>query len=138
MHGLVRRGAWLALLLVPLVGCVPKQMSVELPGFGQGAIDAVWLWRLSARTGRYERTCHLDFGAVEAMPDGTERVSYEQVCGPGEETGPLEAVVDRSAADPDTVTLRLLYLSPEDSGTYRATAVRGGAESGLSDNAIQL
>jgi hypothetical protein len=138
VRGPVRRGAWLALLLVPLVGCVPKQISLELPGFGEGAIDAVWLWRLSPESGRYERTCRLDLGAVQALPDGTEQVAYRESCAPGTDREPLEAVVDRSADDPETATLRLVYLSAEGPSTYRATAVRGTAESALSDNSIEL
>ena len=74
-----RRILALTLLLFPLVGCEPKQVWLELPAFGSGDVDGVWLWRLSESTAGYERTCRITLDDPKHV-NGLEQLGYRQEC----------------------------------------------------------
>ena len=126
----------LALLAAPLVGCETKRVWVELPSFGDGAIDGVWLWRLGA-TGEWERQCRIPIGDVE-MIRNEEAVAYGQECGDQQLDWDLHATVERKPGNPSTVRLGLWYMRWEDPGTYKVSAYGAQGESALSDTTLQL
>jgi hypothetical protein len=121
-----------ALLLVPLAGCELKTVRIQLPGYGNGAIEGVWLWRLDDATGQYVRACRIDFQGRGFTGSGLETVSYVQNCDNGHRMGALLAKVTRSASDPGTATLELEYARWESPGMYRASAFNSAGESPLS------
>jgi hypothetical protein len=141
MRDKIRRARLIAaaalLLAIPLAGCETKPLTVQLPGFGDGAIDGLWLWRQSA-TGGYERICRIDFLGLHQNGGGFEVLRYIQNCldeHPGLE---LRARVERAIGDPSTALVHLWYMRWEDPGSYRGTAFNVYGESGLSASNVQL
>ena len=54
----------LALLSVPMLGCQIKTIQIQLPGFADGAIDGIFLWKQLPGTNgelRWTRVCRIDF-----------------------------------------------------------------------------
>jgi hypothetical protein len=136
-RSLRRSLAALALLAFPLVGCETKMVWLELPSFGSGAIDGIWLWRWTDATESYERVCRIDIGDP-AMKDGAEAVGYIQDC-ENEHMGiELSAAVERSDTDASTVTVGLYYMRWEDPGTYKVSSFGDDGESALSETTLQL
>jgi hypothetical protein len=127
----------LALLLFPLVGCEPKKFWLELPTFGSGAIDGVWLWRLSEATDSYERTCRLTLYDPEAV-NGREQLRYRQDCDAWDAGFELSAALERDPNNPDAVTLGIWYLRHEDPGLYKVSSYGEQGESALSETALGL
>jgi hypothetical protein len=127
-----------ALLLVPLAGCELKTVRIQLPGYGNGAIEGVWLWRLDDATGQYVRACRIDFRGRGFTSTGAETVTYVQQCDNGHPMGALVAKVARSPSDAATVTLDLEYARWENPGMYRASAFNSAGESPLSQVAEGL
>ena len=125
----------LPLFALPLAGCETKKIWVQLPSFGDGNIDGIWLWRLAAN-GDYERQCHIPIGDVQSV-NGQEAVAYDQECGEALGFG-LSATVERSATDPNTVVVGLWYMRWEDPGTYKISSHGAEGESALSSTTIQL
>jgi hypothetical protein len=135
-----RRRAWRALvpvlLLLPLGGCAACLLRIEVPGFGDGTVEGVWLWRLSTATGQYERSSRLVFSAPAVAPDG-ETVDFEQQCANGSPGTRASATVEPSPSDPSTATLSLYYTSCDGlPGTYRASAYNEAGESALSSTTL--
>lgn len=126
----------LPLFAIPLTGCETKRIWVELPSFGDGAIDGVWLWRLGAN-GEYERQCNIPIGDVETV-GGRESVFYDQDCGDAEFAWDLHATVERSPEVAGTVRLGLWYMRWEDPGVYKLSAYGADGESALSDTTLDL
>jgi len=125
----------LPLFVLPLAGCETKKIWVQLPSFGDGSIDGIWLWRLAAN-GEYERQCHIPIGDVQSV-NGQESVAYDQECGDALGFG-LSATVERSETDPDTVVVGLWYMRWEDPGTYKISSHGAEGESALSTTTLQL
>ena len=126
----------IALLAVPLYGCETKRVWVELPSFGDGTIDGVWLWR-RATTGEYERQCRIPFGPVEIVQNA-EAVPYGQECGDETFDWDLHATLERSPSNPTAVKVGLWYMRWEDPGTYKISAYGPDGESALSDTTLEL
>jgi hypothetical protein len=126
----------LAFFCIPLTACETKRVWVELPAFGDGAVDGVWLWRL-AETGEWQRHCHLPLGDAELAADG-EAVAYDQECGDRDLGFDLRATVERDPEDPETVRLGLWYVRWEDPGTYRLSSHGDAGESPLSETTLDL
>jgi hypothetical protein len=126
-----------ALLLLPLAGCKTREVWLEIPGFGPGTVEGVWLWRLSAQTGHYERACRIVFQGVEST-GGEQTLDYIQECPDGRHGYPLRAALAPSASDPDAVTVGLWYVRWEDAGTYRVSAYGPDGESPLSETTLTL
>jgi hypothetical protein len=136
-RGLLRMLAVSLLAAVgPLTACETKSVTVQIPAFGVGAVDGIWLWRLSEASNTFERMCRIDIGDSAVTPSG-EIVDYIQDCEdhPGVQ---LKSRVERLAADPQTVVLDLWYMRWEDPGVYKASAYNAGGESPLSANSVQL
>jgi hypothetical protein len=127
----------LPLLALPLTGCETKRIWVELPSFGDGTVDGVWLWRLDGESGEYVRQCQLPIGDVETIEE-REAVYYDQDCGDAPFEWNLHAAVERSPEQPDTVRLGLWYMRWEDPGTYKLSAYGADGESALSDTTLEL
>jgi hypothetical protein len=122
-----------------LTGCKTVPITVQLPGYGSGNVQGIWLWRLSSSTGQYERACRIDFSAFPASKKGQEQLGYEQTCPNPDDFGmPLHAVVSRSAADPTTITVTLYYLRWVDAGIFKASAYNSSGESTLSASSLDL
>jgi hypothetical protein len=65
-----------ALALLPLAsGCDVSKLRVELPGYVNGTVDGLWLWRLDAPTGQYVRTARIALGPPTTTANG-ETISY--------------------------------------------------------------
>lgn len=126
----------LPLFVLPLTGCETKRIWVELPSFGDGDVDGVWLWRLS-EGGSWERHCHIPIGDVETL-NQNETVHYDQECGDQDLGFDMTATVERVEQDPDTVRVGLWYLRWEDPGTYRLSSHGADGESALSETTLEL
>ena len=133
------RGAALALALLsmPMLGCEIRTIQIQLPGYGSGDIDGIWLWKQVA--GTWTRVCRIDFTDHRITAQG-EIVSYVQNCINGRVRRGivLPSPVDRMAGAPTTVTLELYYFRYEDPGSYRATAFNAAGESSLSTTSLPL
>jgi hypothetical protein len=128
--------ASLLALVGPLTACETKSVTVQIPAFGAGAVDGIWLWRLSETSNSFERMCRIDIGDSAVTASG-EMVDYIQDC--EEHAGVmLKTKVDRLPSDPQTVVLDLWYMRWEDPGVYKASAYNSGGESALSISSIQL
>jgi hypothetical protein len=132
--------AWLLLgvfvaSLASLTGCRVSQVMIEIPGFGDGDVEGVWLWRLSDTTGQYERDCRVTLSAPDMSPAG-EYVGYAEQCSNQPDIN-LNAFVQRAPTDPSTITLVLWYTRFQPTaGSYKASAYNGAGESGLSATAL--
>jgi hypothetical protein len=133
------RGAALALALLsmPMLGCEIRTIQIQLPGYGSGDIDGIWLWKQVA--GTWTRVCRIDFTDHRITAQG-EILSYVQNCINGRVRRGivLPSPVDRLAGTPTTVTLDLYYFRYEDPGSYRATAFNAAGESSLSTTSLPL
>jgi hypothetical protein len=126
------------LLGLGLGGCETRRIWIEVPQFGDGAIDGIWLWRLAESTQTYERACRIPFGDPE-MVAARETFVYEQECGDPQHVGvELRTDVDRLAEEPQTVTIGLWYLRWEAPGTYKVSTYSADGESALSDMTLDL
>ena len=133
------RGAVLALALLaaPMLGCEAKTIKVQLPGFNNGTVDGIWLWKQI--DGQWRRVCRIDF-TDRRMTHRGETLYYVQNCIDGEEKRGLvlPAAVERMPGNPGTITVDLWYLRYEDGGTYRASAFNESGESTLSSTSVVL
>jgi hypothetical protein len=134
------RGAALALLLLPLpllTGCQMRTITIQLPGYGDGAIDGVWLWKQVG--GVWTRMCRIDFTDRRITEQG-ETLSYAQNCINGRERRGvvLATPIARLSGTPTTITVELIYLRYETPGSYRATAFNAAGESALSSTSLPL
>ena len=127
----------LTLLLFPLVGCETKEVWVELPAFGSGDVDGVWLWRLSEMTDTYERACRITLDDP-ADVNGQESLGYVQDCDDEHAGVQLSATLERDPNNPEAVTLGLWYMRWEDPGVYKVSSYGEDGESALSETTLDL
>lgn len=133
---IARLVAALALLVAPVTGCDARVLKVRLPGFGSGAIDGIWLWRLES--GSYRRVCRFDLSDPYLSGD-REVLVFWQSCSDGRpESQPWQATVERLSSDPSTVTLALLYQANGPLTPHRATSFNAAGESALSSTSLSL
>ena len=127
----------LALLAAPMLGCEAKPLRVQLPGFGNGTVDGIRLWRQVGSS--WQPVCRIDF-TDRRMTHRGETIYYVQNCIDGEQKRGLvlPAAVQRKPDDPSTITINLWYLRYEDSGSYRATTFNKAGESTLSSTSVVL
>ncbi len=126
-------------LLLLSFGCETRAITIEIPGFGDGAVDGVWLWRYADSTGQYERACRLELSAPQLDASGNEVLPYLQVCTtPGEVGMDLQATISRLPADPDTIVVTVWYFRYRDPGQYKASSYNAAGESALSPTALAL
>ena len=127
------------LLLAPALGCETKGVTIEIPGYGVGDVDGVWLWRLTEGTGQYERVCRLELGAPQLSKKGVEVLPYLQVCTAPDQVGmDLTAEISRLPANPTTIVVKLWYFRYADAGQFRASSYNSAGESSLSPTALTL
>ena len=118
-------------------GCYAPLMKIQLPGFANGNVDGVWLWR-QLSSGYFQRVCKIAF-SDPYMKGGVEIVDYQQTCLDGRPKTPLwSASVTRSAGNPDTATLTLIIQGNNPPMTNKASAYNAAGESALSTSTVKL
>ncbi|MDJ0869673.1 MAG: hypothetical protein QNK03_26470 [Myxococcota bacterium] len=132
------RAALVVALVLPLVGCETKKLSIAVQAFGDGNVDGIWLWRLDETSGEYLRVCDLRFTDSYVGEDGREYLGYRQHCPGGSPGVDLRASFVRDDQSPDTIGIEIYYMRWEETGTYRATAYNAGGESVLSPSSVQI
>ncbi len=134
----------LSLLAVPMLGCEPKRVQIQLDAFGSSGIEGIFLYRQNPAGGAFQRACEIrfsDFQTIERRGQTVERIKYLQNCVDGEIGTPallLETTVRRPGNDPDAILLELWYLRFEAAGTYKASAFNAAGESALSAASLPL
>jgi len=139
LRGLLRLSLALAFAIGfgSLVGCSAPLLKIQLPGFYNGSVDGVWLWRRLA-SGYYQRVCRIDFSNAY-VAGGTEIVDYQQTCLDGRPPSPpWSAPVARLPGNYSTVTLGLMYRRNGVPLTHKASAFNAAGESALSTTTAQL
>jgi len=139
MQSWLRRAVFGALVLavVPLQGCTLGCFTIAIPDFVSKAVTGVWLWRLSPLTGLYERDVQLAFAPLTQLPDG-ERLDYQAAPSDGSPPMQMTTYVVRDPANPDQVTLRLLFSRIDEPGSYRASTYNGRGDSPLSSEMVPM
>ena len=127
----------LALAMLPLQGCELTLFTVSIPDFASKAVDGVWLWRLSPTTGLYERDTQFVFGDTVTTAKG-EQLNYDAVATDDSAPFPVSTFLVRDPANPDRVTLKLLYSHPDTQGYYRASTFNVSGDSPLSSEILPL
>ena len=126
-------------LLLLSFGCETRAVKMEIPAFGNGNVDGVWLWRRVEATGKYKRACRLELDAPQLGAAGTEELSYLQVCDtPGQAGMNLKATISRLPDDPSTIVVTMWYFRFEQPGQFKASAYNAAGESALSAAALSL
>jgi hypothetical protein len=121
----------LSLALLPLGGCTVALCTISIPDFGTKAVGGVWLWKLSAATGVYERDTLFLFGAM-GRSDGAELLNYQAAPADGSTPLATTATLFREASNPDHVTLQLMFSRKDAAGYYRASTYNASGDSPLS------
>jgi hypothetical protein len=135
MHRTSRARARLVFTLLALsfLGCrAPEEIHIRLPGFGGGAINGIWLWKLTPAG--FVRACRFDI-SDPSIKGGKEMVSYQQSCVDGrpQPQGLVwQAQVTRLARSPSTAELVLSYLPAGAQAIFKASAFNSAGESALS------
>ena len=125
------------LILLPFsLGCDYRPFGIAIAGFDEYQVQGINLWRRNAQTGQYERahTIVLDRAAAKWSNLQGEIVAFTTTSGGIE----LPAEIVRDPANPDLVTLRLVYFRVEQPGLFRASIYNAAGESPLSSEAITL
>jgi len=119
------------------VGCSAPVVRIQLPGFANGNVDGIWLWR-QLSSGYFQRVCKIAFSEPYTK-SGVELVDYQQTCLDGRlKTPTWSAPVMRSAGNPDTVTLALIVRGSNPPFTNKASSYNAAGESALSTSTIKL
>ena len=128
----------LALALLPLTGCETSSVTIELPTFGKGDVDGIWMWKLSSTSGQYERSCRITLSNAKSTPSG-ETIAYEQDCVSGHPGLKMQAFIQRKPGDLSTATIQLYYFRwSDEAGSYKASAYNAAGESALSSTTLTL
>lgn len=131
-----RVAVMLVLCAVPLMGCEPFAVRVQLAGFGAGETDGLWLWKKSG--GSFVRQCRIDI-STPYFSGGREVVSYVQSCLDGRpQSVPWVANVKRLPSIPTTVRLEIVYQRSGPTAEHRASAFNAAGESPLSKSTLML
>lgn len=129
--------AFVSLLLVVLPGCDLSFLSVQIPDFDSHRVQGVWIWRLSERSGQWERDTRIDF--VDTSPwNGAELMSYTSVVGTLGERGTLPSGLTRDPANPDRVSLSLGFARLSAPGQFRVSTWNAYGDSPLSNASAAL
>jgi hypothetical protein len=130
----------LALVLLLLsFGCDTRAVTMEIPGFGNGNIDGVWLWRFVEATGNYKRACRLELDAPQLDETGTEVLPYLQVCTtPGQVGIDLQTSISRLPSSPSTIVVTMWYFRYEAAGQFKASSYNSAGESALSSTTLSF
>jgi len=112
-------------------------VTISIPDFVSKQVSGVWLWVESPTTGLFERDAKLVFGQTHVGPNG-ESLDYVMTPTTGGQSMPFTANVSRDAANPDHVTLQLIFTRSEGAGYYRASSFNAAGESPLTDQILPL
>lgn len=123
------------LLLLPLVGCEWKRVTVQLPTFFSAGVEELQFWRLDEGTTDYVRAGYIRFGSLIGPP-GAQTIHYTMVS-PGGESTTFTLTSDVDVVG-DSIVLELWYARWPDEGTFRVSARNAAGESELSDGVIGL
>ena len=129
-----------ALALLPsLVACDLKSVTVRIADFDSHAVDGVRFHRLDERLGVFVPGGTVRFSETFIHDHwGEEFVEYTIYDADGQEVISVPVQVLRDPANPDTVTLNLLYNRVEDPGWFRVSSFNAAGESELSTEQIYL
>ncbi|MEB2345446.1 MAG: hypothetical protein OZ948_11960 [Deltaproteobacteria bacterium] len=140
------RGAVLALafLSLPMLGCEIRTIQIQLPGFADGTIEGIRLYKQVPDTNGdgkpdWSFACQITFEDLRYTQQG-ETLFYVQNCideRPGQGLV-LPAEVQRLPGDPTTIIVELYYMRYEAAGLYTATAFNDYGESAPSPSSVQL
>jgi hypothetical protein len=126
-------------LLLLSFGCETRAVKMEIPAFGNGNVDGVWLWRRIEGTGKYKRACRFELDVPQLDQAGTEVLSYLQVCDtPGQAGMNLKATISRLPEDPSTIIVTMWYFRFDQPGQFKASAYNAAGESALSSASLSL
>ena len=133
------RVALASVFLLLSFGCDTRADTMEIPGYGNGNVDGVWLWRLAEATGTYRRACRFELDATQLDATATEVLPYLQVCTtPGQIGLNLRATISRLPADPSTIVVTMWYFRYEAAGQFKASSYNAAGESALSSTTLSL
>jgi len=127
----------LALTIIPLGGCQVALFTISIPDFASKAVDGVWLWRLSPATGVYQREMQFVFGNV-IQKGGGESLDYDAQGTDGSSPLSMQAYVTRNPANPDQISVQLIFTRGDQPGYYRASTYNGVGDSPLSSESLPL
>lgn len=134
----------LSLLAIPMTGCEPKRVQIQLDAFGSSGIEGIFLYRQHPAGGGFQRICEIRFSDLRTIVrrgQTVERIKYVQNCLDGQTDTPallFETSVQRPGGDPDAILVDIWYLRFEDPGNYRASAFNAAGESALSAASLPL
>lgn len=129
--------ATLALAAIPFQGCTLGCFTIAIPDFGSKSVQGVWLWRLSPETGLFERDVRFVFAAPVQQPGG-EALDYQAAPADGSAPIPATTYVVRDPANPDHVTVQLVFSHADETSYYRASTYNGAGDSVLSTETMPL
>ena len=127
----------LVLAALSLGGCQMVSFTISIPDFASKRVAGVWMWRWSTASGAFQRQDQLVFGEVDLDPTG-ESLDYVVTPVAGGQDLPFTAHVARDGANPDRVTLQLLFTRSQGTGYYRASTFNATGESPLSAEVLPL
>lgn len=133
----------LALLAIPMLGCEPKKLQIQLDAFTSSEIEGIFLYRQQP-AGGFQRVCEIRFSdhrVIARRGETMERIKYVQTCLDGQPNTPallLETSVRHPGNNQDAILLDIWYLRFEGPGTYKASAFNAAGESALSSASLPL
>jgi hypothetical protein len=131
--------AFVALALLPtLVACDLKGVTVRIADFESNAVDGVRFYRLDEVLGDFVPGGSVRFSEPYLAPGSGEVVDYTILDADENEVLNLSARLRRDPADPDAVTLNLVYDRTEPPGWFRISSFNAAGESVLSLEQIYL
>lgn len=123
--------AVLALATLPFQGCSLGTITIAIPDFASKAVQGVWLWRATAATGVYEREVQFNFAGIQAGSAG-DVLDYTLAAADGSPPIPVTTRLVRDAANPDRVTMQLVFSRGTAAAFYRASTYNQSGDSPLS------
>ena len=127
----------LALASVVFQGCTLGTVTISIPDFASKSVQGVWLWRSTAFNGAYQREVQFSFGEFQPDAQG-EALEYTASPADGSAPIPIPTYVVRDAANPDRVTVSLIFGRSEDAAFYRASTYNTSGDSPLSSEIVPL
>ncbi len=130
---------FVALVLLPtLTACDLKEVIVRIADFESNQVDGVRFHRLDEATGQFVPGGSVRFSEPYISESWGEVVDYTILDAAGQEVLTLPAPLRRDAANPDMVTIGLLYTHALDPGWFRISSVNAAGESDLSIEQIYM
>ena len=139
MERWMRRGraALMLMLLVTLSGCDLSWLKVKIPDFGSKKVQGIWVWRQVEGTSTWKHDTRLIFASLRNN-QGLEWLDYDTVVGTLGQRGVVTTSVQRTAGNPDEVTISVGFLRLSAPGSFRVSTFNASGESPLSTGATHL